>query len=181
VSDKPNNADIVVAIEQLTAELAKLREAVVQLSQQPKSPASALVDAIKKVAVVPDEPDPEISYHEIYGLVAATFMAAMDDDDENGFEAFLKLIHSDRTGPPRSIPSLREFTWRSLKNNLSSYLQEAGDSTSFEVVRRDPESIDTGTVAAKVFLKSAARSPVPIVFKRDPSQELAWRITDCSL
>jgi hypothetical protein len=187
VSESTNNADIVAAIEGLTAELGKLREAVCQLGE--KSPqqsglTTSVATSASEISVLKDvlpQTDSEIGYQEIYGLIAATFMAATDPDNEAGFESFLKLIHSDRTEAPQSIPSLREFTWRSLRKNYVSHLADVTESTSFEVVRREPEAIDSNTKMAKLFLKSGARSPVPVIFKRDPNSEYAWRITDCSL
>ncbi|HIA03403.1 MAG TPA: hypothetical protein EYN66_16090 [Myxococcales bacterium] len=187
MSEPTNNADIVAAIEGLTAEIGKLREAVCQLGEKtaPQSGlAPSVATSVSEIAVLSNalpQPDSEISYQEIYGLIAATFMAATDPDNEAGFESFLKLIHSDRTEAPQSIPSLREFTWRSLRKNHATYLSEAEENTSFEVVCREPETIDSNTKMAKLFLKSGARSPVPVIFKRDPNREYAWRITDCSL
>ena len=184
MSDSKNNSELIAAIEGLTAELSKLRAAVGKLSAETKvlpAEAAALAPSSQAVATIQSTPDPELSYQDIYGVLAATFMAVSDVDDEAGFESFLLLVHSDRTEAPRSIPSLREFTWKSLKQKYQSYLSDAGDATSFEVVRREPESIDVKTKSAKIFLKSEARSPVPVIFKRDATKADAWRITDCSL
>ncbi len=126
--------------------------------------------APKKVLPEPKplaETESERVYQEIDGILTGLFMAAQDPDDEVGFEAFLQLVHSDRTDAPRSIPSLKEFTFKSLRKKLAQYIGKDGAPTAFAIARR--------------VLECPGRSPVPISFRRDPEHGDAWRMLDSSL
>jgi hypothetical protein len=120
-------------------------------------------------------------FEQIDAVLSGVFMACGDDDEEGGFEAFLQLMHTDRTDAPRSIPSLREFTWKSLRKKRAQYLDESGSPASFTVGRRVPDSLTAADRQAKLFLLTPGRSPVPVSFRRDKNQDDEWRLTDSSL
>ena len=189
------NAALVAAIDRLTTEVAGVRAAlegrVPAASPVPKAAAANMHVAAQAVAAVASlapslapslaTASSERQADEVEQLLAFVFMAALDNDREAGFENFVSAMHSDRTDAPRSIPSLREFNWKALRKNVSRYLSEPGDATSFEIVMRRPEKWSAEDKNGKVFLACPNRSPVPITLKRDPRHEDAWRITDSSL
>jgi hypothetical protein len=193
--DTSDLSAVVAAIEALTAEVRSLKEVVATLSAPPSpaaepiaAPAVVLVAAVEAapISILPEpvslaQTETERVYEQIEAVLAGVFMAAQDEDDEAGFEAFLSLIHSDRTDAPRSIPSLKEFTWKSIKKKLDKYLGEGGGPTDYSINKRVPLEIKESENNAKLFLESPNRSPVPISFRRDPSESNAWRVTDSSL
>ena len=202
---------IIEAIQGLTAEVALLRQAVEGLRDKvdgsavteaakpaaraagptwaAEAAAAAAAAAAREAATSSVMPEPksleeietERVRKEVETLLVGLFMAGMDDDTDQGFEAFIDLMHSDRTDAPRSIPSLREFTWKTLRRNLARYLATPGDPTSYSVVRWDPEKPRAKDKNVKLFVACPQRSPVPVNFRRDPAHDDCWRITDSSL
>lgn len=184
---------LVAAIEALTREIAALRETVGGMQVAASSaaiariaPAAARAAQVAKAAPLAQAPDLEVVeaervWSDVEAVLAGLFMAALDADSDAGFEAFLELMHSDRTDAPRSIPSLREFTWKSLRRGLPSYLGDGMGPTDYTIARRVPDDLKAADRSAKLFLKAPNRSPVPIAFRRDKEQHDAWRITDSSL
>lgn len=118
---------------------------------------------------------------EIRTLIAAMFAAALDEDEPSAFERFIDCMHSDRIDAPRSIPSLREFNWKSIRKNVARYLSTEGSVDSFTLERTIPSDPSEEAPSVKVFLACAGRSPVPITFKRDQAHDNALRVTDSSL
>lgn len=114
-------------------------------------------------------------------LLNQLFAGAMAEDDDPAFDAFLTLVHSDwvKNRPARS--RLRKSTWWSLRENLGSYLDDAGDASSYQVVRTVPEEPEAGDVDIKVFIEARGRRPVPVSMRRDPARDGALRLTDSSL
>lgn len=202
-----NSTSLVEAVTALTAEVARLRETIaglqlagppvagvpksapakVPVAAAPMAAAAALVAEVKTVAkaaveaVDTDQIDQDRRYAEVEVVLAGLFMSALDEDTEEGFEAFIGLQHSDRIDAPRSIPSLKEFTWKSLRKKVSKYLANPEDPTSYEIERRVPARLEDENRDVKFFLHSPGRSPVPIAFKRDARADNAWRVTDSSL
>lgn len=202
-----NNTSLVEAVTALTAEVARLRETIaglqltgapvaaatkskpapVVVARAPVAAAAALVAEAKIVSaaamesVDTEQLDQDRRYAEVEVVLAGIFMSALDDDTETAFEAFIGLQHSDRIDAPRSIPSLKEFTWKSLRKKVSKYLSNPEDPSSYEIERRVPVRLEDGDRDVKFFLHSPGRSPVPIAFKRDPRAQGSWRVTDSSL
>lgn len=197
MKDEEKAADLVAAIDRLTAEVAGVRTALEALASSGASPgavaavaprAAALATAVGTAASQVGGMAPSIETvaadrqaDAIEQLLAFLFMAALDPDDEAGFENFVSAMHSDRTDAPRSIPSLREFNWRALRRNAPKYLSDPSDATSFTVVSRRPDAVTAEDRNVKVFLSCPGRSPVPVTLKRDARHDDAWRVTDSSL
>lgn len=173
-------ADLVAALRALADEVAKLRMTLEASGGAPRVAAPAAAPAPMVVAP-PSEEAPRVTGNDVDNVLEKLFRAAMDRDDEAGFEAFVRLVHTDRTDAPHSIPSLKEFSWKSLRKNMGRYLAREGDPTSFKVARRVPPELGESDRSVKVFLEATARSPVPVSLKRDKAQGDAWRVTDISL
>ena len=176
---------IVAAIRELTAEVARLRETVALVTVT----ASRAAVALPAVAVSPQAPgaiapSPTVpATHEAAcdAILANMFASALVEDDDAGFEAFIATFHADRLDAPRSIPSLREFSWRSIRKNLVNYLTDPTVPGSFTIARRDPSPLRNSDRTVKVFIACKGRSPVPVTFKRDKAAGDAWRISDSSV
>ena len=117
----------------------------------------------------------------IRSLLGKMFRAALDQDEELAFDSFVECMHSDRIDAPRSIPSLREFNWKSIRRNVRRYLVQPDDADSFVVERSQPAEPNAETRTVKVFISCDGRSPVPVTFKRDTAAEDVLRVTDSSL
>ncbi len=196
-----NNDALVQAIQALTAEVGELRATIAGLNLQavegapaaapvaaaPPVPAAAkqaaAIAAVAPLAdVIPlEKTASQRLFEEAEAVIVGLFLASGDDDTEAGFEAFLQLMHTDRTDAPRSIPSLKEFNWKALRKNRDRYLQDPADSTSFTIGRRVPDELTGDDRNVKVFLECPQRSPVPVALRRDKRQDDAWRVTDSSL
>ncbi len=173
---------VVAALRELTAEVARLREVVSQLTTVPVSRAAAPAPLALATSAPVAESDAHLTERErCLAVVRALLAAAVTEDDDQGFAAFVKCFHSDRTDAPRAIPSLREFSWRSIRRTVASYLTVPGDASSFIPARLDPPEPSASDRSMKVFVACAGRSPVPVALKRDKAAGDAWRATDCSL
>ncbi len=124
--------------------------------------------------------DPLAEAHEV--LAEAFRLASLLEDTEPAFEAFLGLYHTERITPPRAVPTLREFAWRSLRRRVTDYLSEPGNPTSYTLARTDPAGVLPAQITAfRFFVNARGRSPPPVAFKRDPDQQGRLRLTDSSL
>lgn len=181
------NGALVAAIEALTQEVAALRESIQGIALPTAPRLQSVPDEANVIKLPLAEPPPvervstDRHWGKVESVLTGVFLAALDEDDDAGFDAFLTLMHTDRTDAPRSIPSLREFSWKNMKKKLDKYLMAPTEATSFEIARRVPETLGPDDRNAKVFLASPDRSPVPISFRRDPNADDAWRVTDTSL
>ena len=192
-SDPKHNTALVDAIDALTAEVARLRDAVASLQNSnvdssaapvaSASPSTPVVPTLPTPSSVPEpmDPDQDPGFRAVDMVVAGLFLAAQDTDADAGFEAFLELMHTDRIDAPRSIPSLKEFNWKSLRKNYQQFLSDSVDCSSFKVVDRRPDVLSDEVKVVKVFLHAESRSPVPVQLKRDPAKDDQWRVTDSSL
>ena len=175
--------ELVAAIRALAEEVAKLRAVLEAGGPAPRAATAASPVAARATAAVAATSAAASSapLGDVEQVLAGLFQAALDPDDETGFEAFVRLVHTDRTDAPHSIPSLKEFSWKSLRKNLGRYLARESDPTSFRVARRVPPELGENDRSVKVFLEATARNPVPVTLKRDKAHGDAWRVTDISL
>ena len=183
---------LVAALEALTREVALLRQAVaghrVEAPVVPAPPvalAAAVAMAPAPVAPAPLDERPQTPAEriarELHVALGHVMAAAGRDDEEEGFQAFLAMIHSERLDTPRAEANLREFTWKSLRRRLPSYLVRTDDPASFAVERLSPDVPKVSDERIRVFVRSPGRSPVPATFVRDPAAGGAWRLAESSL
>ena len=180
--------ELTAALRELAQEVRALRYALEQ-SSVPREPiASGGVMQSTPIGEVRDTAQPQqeasetsVVLTEVKALISSMFEAALADDEELAFEQFVGCMHSDRVDAPRSIPSLREFNWKSIRKNAKRYLDDALTPSSFVVERVQPDAPAPDIKSVKVFLRCGGRSPVPITFKRDLGQDDALRVTDSSL
>lgn len=166
------------AAPKVTAAAVRAAAGVAVVAPRVTNPVTA-VPPVKERSLA--EIESERVRSEVEALLVGAFMATSVEDYDAGFESFLELMHSGRTDAPRSIPSLKEFTWKSLHRKRDMYLEDPLDPTSYTVERWHPSEPRVKDDIVKLFLKVTGRSPVPINFRRDPEQDGAFRITDSSL
>jgi hypothetical protein len=179
------------AIRDLTTEVSKLRQVLVQFLEHPQRGIDSSPVPGRSVEMPPEDIKPLSSANsdepqnaivaEVHKLLSKMFSAALDENEEQAFEIFVECMHSDRVDAPRSIPSLREFNWKSIRKNVARYLLSPDLAGSFSLDRTQPAEPSSETRSLKVFLKCEGRSPVPVTFKRDAASDNAFRVTDSSL
>lgn len=186
---------LATAVTDLAAAIRELARAVEGRRDSPTAQPSAVVDrnasvvAAAAAALVPElalaspaEPavgspadDPLVVAS---GLLTELFRLAVGPDSEDAFERFVALYHTERITPPRAIPTLREFAWRSVRRRAVDYLATPGDPSSFALARSERTP---GTPAVRVFVAARGRSPTPVAFRPDGERGGRLRITDSSL
>ena len=180
---------LVKAIEALTTEVAQLRE-VLARSSAPRptvpQPVETTVPIVQKPVasasgVSQSGPEQVAIQTALDQLLVQLFSTGLNTDDEDGFEAFLTLIHSDRTDAPNAKNNLRAFTWKSFRKNVGTYLKDSADPSSFTIERRDPKVLAPNTTMVKVFLAGTRPSATPVTFRVDENAAGYWRINDSSL
>jgi len=184
-----DSSRLVKAIEALTAEIAQLREVLVGSSpprptvQQPTEPSAPIVKqpAASASGVSQAGPEQVAIQMALDQLLVQLFSTGLDSDEEDGFEAFLGLIHSDRTDAPNAKNNLRAFTWKSFRKNVGTYLKDSADPSSFTIERRDPKVLAPDTTMVKLFLAGTRPSATPVTFRVDDNAAGYWRINDSSL
>ena len=182
------------AVRDLSEQVRALREqsarTVAPAAVHPVSPAApAVAAALPAPAAVTSGPAPEATAAEAPETVAATVLALLErmfrcllaPDDEAAFEAFSALMHSSCTNTPRLRKALRQREWASARDRVGEYLSEAGDATSFDIVRWQPLEPALGDDPVKAYLRSSRRSPVPVSLRFDPGNGGALRIATLGL
>ncbi|MDP6944043.1 MAG: hypothetical protein QF464_07845 [Myxococcota bacterium] len=108
------------------------------------------------------------------------FQAVLGEDKEVVWRELTALTHPQELAAPRAIDSMKAFSWKQLKRNAGSYLDD-GQPGSFVVVRTDPAELSDSEGRVKIFLQAAGRSPAPLTLRRDESAGGAWRLGQISL
>jgi len=178
-----SNDELVAAIQELSNEVRLLRNTILEAGGHSLPIVSVELDspAIRKTNEAASDAHDDVVLGDVMRLLRQMFAAALDEDEEPAFERFIDCMHTDRIDAPRSIPSLREFNWKTLRRNVRRYLANADDPSSFTIEKAQPSIPEPETVTIKAFLACSGRSPVPVTFKRDSAHNEAWRVTDSSL
>jgi hypothetical protein len=194
--DPVPNASAEARLSALETELAQVVARVFALEQQlatavvpVTTPAAA--PALPEVALPAEHlaPPPRAAtpQGEIRAVLAAMFDLAMrppTQDDEQAdlrYRAFSDLFHHTRRGSPLLENELMNYKWRPLCTRAASYLRDAADPSSFDIVQMVPAVVDDRTATIKVFLRAERRMPPPVTFRRDDMAEGALRIESSSL
>ena len=94
-------------------------------------------------------------------VVQAALVAALVEDEDKGFKAYLALIHPSRTGKRRgrsgrrgaskSVDRIRRYSWKRFRKQAPDYVltESAG---GFALVRTDPAQITQSTRMVRLFL-----------------------------
>ncbi len=108
-------------------------------------------------------------------VIAQALAAAADTDEERGWLAFQKLLHSsERT--PAALRSWREGNWSRMRRQVNLYLDS---SKCFNLV--DFREMQ-GEVGYDYFVANRQREmPTPCSVYLDPNNNNLWRIKRCSL
>ena len=108
-------------------------------------------------------------------VLAQALAAASDPDEERGWLAFQKLLHSsERT--PAALRSWREGNWSRMRRQTNLYLD--ADKCFNLVDFREMQ----GEVGYDYFVANRQREmPTPCSVYTDPNNNNLWRIKRCSL
>ena len=108
-------------------------------------------------------------------VIAQALAAASDPDEEHGWSAFQKMLHSsERT--PAALRSWREGSWARMRRQAGLYLDS---SKCFNLV--DFREMQ-GEVGFDYFVANRQREmPTPCSVYLDPNNNNLWRIKRCSL
>ena len=156
--------ELIDAIHALTVEIKGLREDIAR-TRPPKA------ETPPSKGEAPEGPE---------AALERVFEAAMVEDESEGWEVFLTMVHPSQMDTAHACGSLRQFVWTSIRRNLSRYLGESPAPGGFTISRRIPESIEEGDTQAKLFLCAAGRQPVPVSFQR-ASATSPWLLSASSL
>lgn len=95
-------------------------------------------------------------------------------------KALADLIHSSVSGHPPALESFFRFSFKTFQGRWADYLDENQAPSSFHIERRKENSLGE-LLELKLYLSSDKRSPSPITFKKDPKDQMTWKILSLSL
>jgi hypothetical protein len=145
------------------------------------SPPEATPTPPEPTPPAPEPPVVPVGWEEIDDLIARAFRAALDPDEEAGFQAYLPLCHPDAVDSERQRKGLRQNEWDRFRRQAHLYLEAARSEAAPVAEVRRPLEIGEGTERARAFIRKRTGSGLltPIDFRRDA--EGAWRISMNSL
>jgi len=127
----------------------------------------ALRAAWKARTEPPTSDDGTPRLEEVPAFVEFLFAAAVDKDEEAGFERYLSLIPGGRALASAGREAHRKFAWAQLRRRAENYL-EGGDPKTFRIVGMQPSEITPQTAKVRVMLACRGRNPAPIAAERAP-------------
>ena len=95
-------------------------------------------------------------------------------------KAIASLIHSSVSKHPPALDSFFRFSFKTFQGRWADYLDENQGPNSFHIERRKENSLGE-LLELKLYLSSDKRSPSPITFKKDPQNQMNWKILSLSL
>jgi len=108
-------------------------------------------------------------------VIAQALSAAADPDEESGWRAFQKLLHTSERSPA-ALRSWREGGWARMRRQTALYLDSG---KCFDLV--DFRELQ-GEVGYDYFVANRQREmPTPCSVYLDPNNNNLWRIKRCSL
>jgi len=126
-------------------------------------------------------------------VIQAALVAALEPDEDKGFQAYLALVHPSRkgqrvkrsgerrSGASRSIEQIRRYSWRRFRKQAPDYILPASTG-GFTLARMDPVEILPSTRRVRLFIVPTNNprrlSPPPMRLERSGK---GWLITANSL
>jgi hypothetical protein len=114
-------------------------------------------------------------------LIASALIAAHDEDEKKGFDAYKRLVHPDRRSSAIALVQLRRYSWKRFRDQASDYVLSGTDS-GFVIVREEPARASKRGKSARLFIDPINNTkrtyPVPIRFKKHDGD---WYILSNSL
>ena len=101
--------------------------------------------SLARTVTVPDPKSPE-------QVVQNAFKAALDPNEQAGFDAYLGLIDPELTTTEEALRQLRQFTWVRFRTQAPRYILK-GTEAHFEVSRQDPRTLSPNTKRIRLFIK----------------------------
>jgi len=102
--------------------------------------------------------------------------AAADPDAEKGWQAFMRLLHSDERSP-NSLSNWEGMTFSRMRRQVKHYLK---DEAKFAFEIKDVRDLDDGGIKYFLFT-SKSDMPTPCTLRPDKVANNQWRISGCSL
>lgn len=127
--------------------------------------AEALRVAWKARVEPPENDDGTPRLHDVPAFVEYLFAAAVDADEEAGFERYLSLVPGGRDLASAGRESHRKFAWAQLRRRAENYLVERAPG-SFRIVGTQPAEITPQTAKVRVMLACRGRNPAPLTIER---------------
>ncbi len=105
--------------------------------------------------------------------------AANNSNEEEGWERFQKMLHSDER-TPNSLRNWYDNGWKRMRRQAKDYL---APDNSFKLADYKEIMSSTGELAGVEFFVVSTKKemPTPCAVYRDAEQEDRWRIRRCSL
>lgn len=111
------------------------------------------------------------------GVVLEAIRAALEKDEEDGWNRFRALLHSRQLESQASEKNWRTLNFQTFRRKLPLYLE---DDTAPVYKRCYSEEVHADTV--KVYIQNEkSEMPTPCSLKKDAEAGGAWRIDLCSL
>jgi hypothetical protein len=102
---------------------------------------------------------------EIPAFVEFLLAAAVDEDEEAGFERYLSVIPGGRELASAGREAHRKFAWAQLRRRAEAYL-DGRDPKTFQIVSVQPSEITPQTPKVRVMLAGRGRNPAPLAIER---------------
>jgi hypothetical protein len=114
-------------------------------------------------------------------IVQQALVAALNPDEQKGFDAYLSLLDVDEKTTQTAVTQIRRYSWKRFRRQAADYIVKDTQST-FIVQRRDPSKVTDATKEMRLFVKPLNQPSrtlaTPIRLKR---RDGSWFVTSNSL
>ncbi len=106
-------------------------------------------------------------------VVEEAFRAALLDDEEEAFAAYIRLVAGSETMGDAAIRGVRDFSWRHFRRTAPDYLKER-DPQSYVIGSVSPVELLPADRKVRIQIQAKSRNSAPLALVRVESGE--WRI-----
>ena len=162
----------------IQAALQKIEQAEKLLAEAKELLLSQSVAPVENHATAPAIEEPP-QHDTPEGQIANLLRLALQSlDAEQAQKALGLLLHSELGD--LAIAQLVRFNWSRLQRQVTDYLQNPEDPSSFIIMRTQEKKFAEGT-EQKIFIQAKGRNPTPVAMRPDPKYNGKWRIYSFSL
>lgn len=120
------------------------------------------------------DPEPESPKWVVHQAI----VAAMEKDEAKAWEAFSQMLHSSEKKSQQNWREWRQLRFSTFQRKVHLYLE---DDNVAEWEFRYMDEQDDGAIRLFVHNAGDPELPTPCRLRKDPEQDMKWRIYNCSL
>ena len=113
-------------------------------------------------------------------LIATLFSLVNQEEPDSWKEIVAPILHSSIGQHPIALDNFLRYSFKTFTGRWQEYLTTRDDPTSY-VIERTQENNRGELSELRCYLKTQHRSATPITLKKDPQNNLQWKIFSISL